>query len=103
DYAFVKSEIERRGHRALVVDTSVTGEPGFAADVSAAEVAEAGGSSLEELRAKADRGFAMEVMTRGVAVVVRRLHDAGSLDGILALGGSAGAAMGTSAMRALPL
>jgi uncharacterized protein (UPF0261 family) len=103
DYAFVKSEIERRGHRALVVDTSVTGEPAFPADVTAAEVAEAGGSSLEELRAKADRGLAMEVMTRGVAVVARRLHDEGRLDGILALGGSAGAAMGTSAMRALPL
>lgn len=103
DYAFVKSEIERRGHRALVVDTSVTGEPGFPADVLAAEVAEAGGCSLEELRAKADRGFAMEVMTRGVAAVARRLFDEGRLDGILALGGSAGAAMGTSAMRALPL
>lgn len=103
DYAFVKAEIERRGHRALVVDTSVTGEPGLAADVSAAEVAEAGGSSLEELRAKADRGLAMEVMTRGVAAVARRLYDEGRLDGILALGGSAGAAMGTSAMRALPL
>ncbi|MER3418309.1 MAG: hypothetical protein C4343_04205 [Chloroflexota bacterium] len=103
DYAFVKSEIERRGHRALVVDTSVTGAPAFLADVTAAEVAEAGGSSLEELRAKADRGVAMEVMTRGVAVVARRLYDEGRLDGILALGGSAGAAMGTAAMRALPL
>lgn len=103
DYAFVKSEIERRGHRVLVVDTSVTGEPAFEPDTPAAEVAEAGGSSLEELRARADRGFAMEVMTRGVAVVARRLHDEGRLDGILALGGSAGAALGTSAMRALPL
>ncbi len=103
DYAFVKAEIERRGHRALVVDTSVTGEPGFEADVSAAEVAEAGGSSLDELRAKADRGLAMEVMTRGVAAIARRLYDEGRLDGILALGGSAGAAMGTSAMRALPI
>jgi len=103
EFAFVKAEIERRGHRALVVNTAVVGAPTFEPDISAERVAEAGGASLAALRAQADRGAAMEVMTRGVARVVKDLYDAGKIDGVLGLGGSAGTIIGTSAMRALPV
>jgi uncharacterized protein (UPF0261 family) len=103
EFAFVKNEIERRGHRAFVINTAVMGEPFFAPDVSAAEVAQAGGASLDELRAQADRGHAMEVMTRGIAQIVKRLFDAGKIDAVLSMGGSAGTVIATSAMRALPL
>ncbi|MER3457842.1 MAG: hypothetical protein C4309_03665 [Chloroflexota bacterium] len=103
EFAFVKAEIERHGHRALVIDTSVVGEPAFQADIRSERVAEAGGVSLQELREKADRGLAMEVMTRGIAKVIRELYDQGKIDGVFSMGGSAATAMGTSAMRALPL
>jgi uncharacterized protein (UPF0261 family) len=103
EFAFVKNEIERRGHRAFVINTAVMGEPFFAPEVSAAEVAQAGGASLDELRAQADRGHAMEVMTRGIAQIVKRLFDAGKIDAVLSMGGSAGTVIATSAMRALPL
>ena len=103
EFAFVKAEIERRGHRALVVNTAVVGAPTFEPDISAECVAEAGGASLAALRAQADRGAAMEVMTRGVARVVKDLYDAGKIDGVLGMGGSAGTIIGTSAMRALPV
>ena len=103
EFAFVKAEIERRGHRALVVNTAVVGAPTFEPDISAERVAEAGGASLAALRAQADRGAAMEVMTRGVARVVKDLYDAGKIDGVLGMGGSAGTIIGTSAMRALPV
>jgi uncharacterized protein (UPF0261 family) len=103
EFAFVKAEIERRGHRALVIDTGVVGEPAFPPDVPAAQVAEAGGASLAALRQQADRGRAMEVMTRGIAVVVKGLHEKGRVDGVLGMGGSAGTIIATSAMRALPI
>ncbi|RME49512.1 MAG: UPF0261 family protein [Chloroflexi bacterium] len=103
EFAFVKAEIEKRGHRALVINTGVIGEPAFEPDVPAARVAEAGGVSLEELREKADRGLAMDVMTRGIAKVVKELYDEGKIDGIIAMGGTAGTAVGSSAMRALPI
>ncbi|MBM2848128.1 MAG: hypothetical protein HW418_1070 [Anaerolineales bacterium] len=103
EFAFVKAEIERRGHRALVVNTAVVGAPTFEPDISAERVAEAGGASLAALRAQADRGAAMEVMTRGVARVVKDLYDEGKIDGVLGMGGSAGTIIGTSAMRALPV
>jgi uncharacterized protein (UPF0261 family) len=103
EFAFVKAEIERRGHRALVVNTAVVGAPTFEPDIPAERVAEAGGASLAALRAQADRGAAIEVMTRGVARVVKDLYDAGKIDGVLGMGGSAGTIIGTSAMRALPV
>lgn len=103
EFAFVKAEIERRGHRALVIDTSVIGQPVFQADISSERVAEAGGTSLKELQEKADRGLAMDVMTRGSAKVVKDLYDQGKIDGVFSMGGSAATAIGTSAMRALPL
>jgi len=43
EFAFVKAEIERRGHRALVVNTAVVGAPTFEPDIPAERVAEAGG------------------------------------------------------------
>lgn len=103
EYAFVKNEIGRRGHRALVVNTGVVDEPAFIPDVSAAEVAQAGGASLGDLRSAADRSHAMQVMTRGSAVIARNLYADGKLDAVLALGGGNGTVIATSAMRALPL
>ncbi|HEY8346306.1 MAG TPA: Tm-1-like ATP-binding domain-containing protein [Symbiobacteriaceae bacterium] len=100
---FVKEEIERRGHKVLLINTGVIDEPLIPPDIPASEVAEAGGTSLAALRERKDRGEAMKVMAKGAAVVVARLHQAGKIDGILGMGGSAGTAVGTAAMRALPV
>jgi uncharacterized protein (UPF0261 family) len=103
EFAFVKAEIERRGHRAWVINTGVVGEPSFPPETAAAEVAENGGTSLEMLRQRADRGAAIEVMTNGIAIVVKALFDQGKIDAVLSMGGSAGTVIGTAAMRVLPL
>jgi uncharacterized protein (UPF0261 family) len=103
EFAFVKARIEERGHKALVINTGVIGEPPFKPDISAAEVAEAGGSTLQALRDQSDRGKAIAVMTAGAAAIVQALHERGQVDGILGMGGSAGTIIGTSAMRALPV
>lgn len=100
---FVKQEIERRGHGVLLVDTGVVDPPLLQPDVSREDVAAAGGVSLDELLARRDRGEAMAVMARGAAAVTRRLFDEGRIDGLMSLGGSAGTAVGTAAMRNLPI
>jgi uncharacterized protein (UPF0261 family) len=79
------------------------GEAFFAPDVAAAEVAEAGGKSLAALREEGDRGAAVSAMTKGVAVIIKRLFDAGKIDGVLGMGGSAGTVIATAAMRQLPV
>jgi uncharacterized protein (UPF0261 family) len=99
----VRDYIAARGHQPVVVDTGVIGEPQFQPDVSAAEVASAGGTSLDALRQKADRGEAIAAMATGAAAVAERLSKEGRLDGIVGLGGSAGTAVASSAMRALPV
>ena len=103
EFSFVKSAIEQRGHQTLIINTGVIGDPQFEPDITAAQVAEAGGTSLDTLRAQADRGTAIDVMTRGVAIVANDLYSQGKIDGILGMGGSAGTIIATSAMRELPV
>ena len=103
EFAFVKAAIQDRGHAPLVINTGVMGDPPFEPEISASQVAEAGGKSLYELRAKADRGDAIAVMTKGVAAIILDLYENGQVAGVLGMGGSAGTIIGTSAMRALPV
>jgi len=99
---YIKRLIERRGHRALVVDTGVRGEPAFAADVPREQVARAAGSDVAALAAAGDRGQAVAAMLAGAVAVVLSLYERNELDGILGLGGGSGTAIGSAAMRALP-
>ena len=103
EFAFVQAELLRRGHNTLVINTGVVGEPALPPDIAATEVATAGGTELSVLRQQADRGKAIEVLAKGAAIVVRQLQEAGKIDGILGMGGSAGTAVGTAAMRDLPV
>jgi uncharacterized protein (UPF0261 family) len=104
---YVKDEIERKGHNTIVIDVGVLGKPLIEADITREEVAQAGGSSLQELVEAAEKGAdrteGTNVMIRGVQKIVKELHSAGKLDGIISLGGSTGAALGTSAMSVLPI
>jgi len=104
EYAFVKGLIEARGHQVLTVDTGVMGEPRWISpDVSAARVAEAGGTTLEALRATGDRGGAMATMGAGAAALVRELFEAGRFEGVLGMGGTGGTSVISAALRALPV
>ncbi|MEO8481026.1 MAG: Tm-1-like ATP-binding domain-containing protein [Acidobacteriota bacterium] len=103
ELAFVRDQVAVRGHRTVVVDTGVLGPPAFAADVTNAEVAEAGGVSVATLVGAADRGRAVMVMARGAERIVRRLADDKGIGGIIGIGGGAGTSVATAAMRALPL
>jgi uncharacterized protein (UPF0261 family) len=103
ELAFLKEQIELGGHRPIVVDTGVLGEPAFSPHVKRDEVASAGGAHLETLIADADRGRAVTAMAEGARAVALRLLEKGQLDAIIAMGGGAGTSVGTAAMRALPL
>lgn len=102
EFAFLKAEIEKRGLNTLVINSGVF-EPMFPPDVTAEEVAEAGGAKLADLVAKKDRGEAMAVMTRGATAIAKKLFTEGKFDGIISAGGSGNTVMATAAMRALPI
>ncbi|HUF68651.1 MAG TPA: Tm-1-like ATP-binding domain-containing protein [Longimicrobiales bacterium] len=103
ELAWVRGLIEARGHSVRVLDAGVLGEPVFAPDVPASDIAEAGGSTLAELRSRGDRGVALDVMARGAAAVAAREYNEGRVAAVLGIGGSCGTAIATSAMRALPV
>jgi uncharacterized protein (UPF0261 family) len=107
EVGFLKELIEGKGHTVVTVDVGVMGSPHMPADFTRDQVAEAGGKSLQELveaaDAGADRKQATDVMIAGARKIVADLHSAGSLDGILSLGGSTAAATGAAVMKGLPL
>ena len=103
EYSFINKKIKKKGFKTIVVDTGILERPKFTADVSNKEVAEAGGKDLNELISKKDRGEAIAVMSKGACTIIKKLHNDGKIDGIISMGGSAGTAVGTNAMRSLPV
>ncbi len=102
EYAFVRDLIQERGHDVLMMNTGIF-PTDSSADITPEEVGQAGGGDLAELRKAEDRGAAMSVMERGVAVLTKELFEAGRIDAVLGLGGSGGTILATAGMRALPV
>jgi uncharacterized protein (UPF0261 family) len=102
-YGWLRDRIASAGIETLLVDMSVAGEPTLAADIASAAVAGMAGADVATLRGAGDRGQAVQTMTNGARIVVRRLYDEGKLDGIIGLGGSGGTSAITEVMKALPI
>lgn len=103
EFAFVKELIEAKGLNTLVVDFGVMGQPAFAPEVTRETVAGAGKGDLALLSSGKHKDDAMQVMAKGLAIVVRELFDEGRLDGILGMGGTGGTSIATAGMRTLPV
>src|SRR5262249_51705974 len=99
---YLRECIERRGHRALLIDTGVVGTPAAAADVPREQVAAAGGRALAELLDRPTREAAAPVMAAGATRVVSSLVARGEAHAVLSLGGTQGTTLSTAVMRALP-
>ncbi len=102
EVAFMADLVRTRGHRPLAVDVGVMGEPATTADISSRQVAEAGGASLDALRAAADREQAAPAMALGAERILKDLIAHGAADALVALGGTQGTTLATAVMRALP-
>ena len=103
EYLYLKTCIEKAGGKTIVVDAGIKGDPLFTPDISHDEVARAGGSSIDELVAKGDRGLAIDTMMKGAAELVGKLFAEGRLGAMISLGGTAGTTIGTYVMRTLPV
>jgi uncharacterized protein (UPF0261 family) len=103
EFALVKELIEKQNVETLTVDFGVLGSPYFQPDIHRSEVAQAGGGSLTEFASGEHKDKAMQVMSAGLAVIVRRLYDEGKLHGMIGMGGTGGTSIATNAMRTLPV
>ena len=102
EVAFVRDLLRAEGLEVRVIDAGSLGPPGFTPDFDRELIFRRAGVTFEDVAARGDRGFAVEKAAQGVAALVLELEARGEVDGIFALGGSAGTTIGTAAMRALP-
>lgn len=103
EVGYLRDLIQARGLETWVIDPGVLDQPAIEADFSREEVARAGGSELADLIAAGDKGRAIQIMIDGTRAIVVRLHAEGKLGGVLSVGGGQGTAIGTAAMKALPI
>ena len=103
EHAFVADQIRQRGHKVLVIDTGTLEPPKLAPDITRDQVAAAASVDLSKIVAKRDRGEAVDAMSRGAPALLSRLAQENKIDGVISLGGGGGTAIGTAAMRALPI
>ena len=103
EHGYVASLIRARGHQTLLIDVGALEAPRIQPDIPRTEIAAAAGADLPAIVAQRDRGEAVAAMTKGAPIVVARLQREGRIDGVISLGGGGGTAIGTAAMRALPV
>ena len=100
---FIAGKIRSLGGRTLTLDVSVLGDPEVPTDISKHEVAEAGGSSIEQAIASGSEHIAMNIMSKGSCALSRKLCDAGTIDGVIILGGTMGTDLALDVCQGLPL
>jgi len=103
EHAFVAALIAQHGHKPLLIDVGTGGPATVQPDITREQVAAAIGLDLASLMAKKDRGACVVAMTHAAPALVSKLASDGRIHGIISLGGGGGTAIGTAAMRALPL
>lgn len=103
EHGFVAQILRARGHKAVLIDVGSGGVPTVTPDVTREEVAAAGGVDLEGITARQDRGEAVAAMSQAAAAFLQKKVAAGEVQGVISLGGGGGTAIGTAAMRALPV
>ena len=103
EHGYVAELIRQRGHQTLVIDTGTGAAAQITADITREQVAEAGGVDLAGIVARQDRGEAVTAMAGAAAVLLNQLVTEGRIDGVISLGGGGGTAIGSAAMRALPI
>lgn len=103
EFAFLRQAIAAEGVATLMIDTGVLAAPPFVPEVSAADVAAAGGADLAALAAGNDRGAAVAVMARGAGAILSRLVAEGRVHGAIGMGGGGGTSIAAAAMRTLPI
>lgn len=104
EIAYFRDRLLALGVGVIVADSGILAGPlDIVPDVSRAEVARLGGTTIEHLRQAGSRGEAVHGMLQGLQRLSLDLYRDGKLDGVVTLGGAEGAVLGASAMTCLPI
>ena len=103
-FAFLRSCLRAQGAKVMAVNVGVMGSTElFPVAIDAEEICEEAGENLEALRAKNDRGYAMEIMGRGAAKVLANLQALEKIDAVIGMGGGSGTYVTLKSMQSLRL
>jgi uncharacterized protein (UPF0261 family) len=101
EVGYLSSLIAARGHRVIIADTGILGEPTLKADISRHEIANAGGADLGLLQEKGDEAFAQKVMSSGLQKIIHSLVQSQKIQGLIAVGGGQGSIIVAPTLKAL--
>jgi uncharacterized protein (UPF0261 family) len=99
---YLRTQIEKMGDKAFIIDVGVVGKPATTPDITREEVAEAGGMPLVKILENPSREVAAPIMAEGAEKIVTQLAAEDKVHGIVAMGGTQGTTLATKVMRALP-
>jgi len=100
----LRNQLLSAGASVAMINVGIMGSTGlFPVAVESEEIAEKGGVTLQQLREKKDRGWALERMAEGCAQVLKLWQDQGKLKGVIGMGGGGGTFVFLTAVRVLPL
>ena len=103
ELAFVADQLRNLGLDTLKIDVGSLDLPVVPVDISRDAVLAALPDDTRAVLERRDRGECVALMARAAAAFVGKLAAEGRLQGIISVGGGGGTAIGTAAMRALPI
>lgn len=98
----LKEMIARFGHQPLLMDLSMGGKSGYAADIGPEEIAALAGKSMADIFAENDRSQITKWMTAGAIAKASVLLSENLLDGVVSIGGMSIALISAQIMSTLP-
>jgi len=100
---YLRDLLKKLNGEPLLMDLSMRyGDRPIESGISATEVANAGGCSLDELSHSKDMTTNMKCMVKGAITIARKLVTDGKLSGVLGIGGCTGTLMITKVLQSLP-
>ncbi|WP_293577313.1 Tm-1-like ATP-binding domain-containing protein [Phaeobacter sp.] len=103
ELTYLAEVITGQGGLVKTMDVSVLGDPNQPTDISKHDVAEAVGSSIDAAIASGDENTAMQIMGAGAATLALAQYRAGSIHGVIVLGGTMGTDLALDLCSALPI
>lgn len=100
---FLKRCIEDLGATSIVVNIGYGAPAKADRTISAAKVAAAASSDIDDVRSLKDTGAASTIMMQGAILCVQDLLREGRCDGIVSFGGASNTSLATGVMRTIPV
>ncbi|SMD44874.1 Uncharacterized protein, UPF0261 family [Aquiflexum balticum DSM 16537] len=104
NFNFLRQCIVSHGESVISMNTGIFGSTSlFPVELDSELVAAEAGESIEDLRKKADRGHAVDIIGKGAGKLLSRLFTEGKIKAVIGMGGGGGTYIALAAMEPLPI